>query len=141
MIPWIYHRLTPRDQAGDLLQEVHYNQVALGAAASLTFTVPSEKMLLMCMFNIFQEDALGNQNQAVLSIAGPSGPIVLNLIRDVQVNTPAPATSYIYSRNGSPFLMIGPDHVITVAGKFASAAQYLQWSFNGLLIPHGTFSV
>lgn len=137
MIPWIYHRLTPRDQGTDLLrimQEVFYGS----GAASLVwnYTVPPERVLLLTAFNAFQFDVSLTGCQVGLQITKEGSA----LQEHIWTSDASRGTSATYHREGSPFLIVPPLHQMQFVFTGSSGVQTVTATMNGILIPHGTFS-
>ena len=144
MIPWLYHRLTPRDQAGDLLRVQNFKGERTGPDTVITYTVPAEKILLVTMMNWYYSDAAGFTTQPWMLTITEDTTTVFSapMVRDVTQGITVPAAATVSSKTlrGSPLLIVPPLNVIqsTIFGGTA-AAQHI-WTFNGILLPHGTFS-
>lgn len=144
MIPWNYHRLTPRDQAGDLLRVVNFQFEETGPDTVIQYEVPSEKLLLITAANWYFNALAAAGSPTILFAITQDTTTVLNMpmLKDATQSVTVPFVGNINSihRNGSPWLMVPPLHVINsimIGGSVASAHIF---SFNGILIPHGTFS-
>lgn len=146
MIPWIYHRLTPRDQGSDLLRVVSFRLSASGLLATLTipYTVPPERLFLVTSINMFGVGgAAQNTDRFALQVTSPLGDSSGEWIR------PPMRDNVLFSQNagsfemtGSPCLMVAPRSIMNFVCFFsaAAAANALTVGVNGILIPHGTFS-
>lgn len=147
MIPWIYHRLTKRDQATDLLRIVSRRQAASGLLATLvsTYQVPAERSFLLSRWHVFGAGG-GAQtfNSCILTLTEATGSYSYG-----EYNLPVQRNSDTFSAvtgsvwlEGAPALIVPPETIMTVTAFFnaAALANAITVSLNGILIPHGTFS-
>jgi len=141
MIPWIYHRLTPRDQAGDLLR-VFMATRTITDAQVFQYRVPDEKVLLLNTLNIYQEDIVGSIAQIIFGVVEDTTTVYSQtMIRDVQVSPLGIGIIRQYARNGAPYLIVPPGHVLSFSNLNPSGAGcFSVISMSGLLVPFGTFS-
>lgn len=139
MIPWMYHRLTPRDQAGDLLRVMNFTQTVNNLNV-ITYQVPNERILLLNHLHIYQEDIAGSAANVISGITLDTTTVFsFTLLRDIQVT--GAGVYREYHKIGSPALIVPPLHVLTFVNNNPSGVGcILTVSMNGLLVPHGTFS-
>lgn len=147
MIPWIYHRLSPRDQGSDLLRIVNTRLSASGLlpTLSVSYDVPSERTLLISLLNGYAAAGAGQSNDRfTLAITNQAGTdtqseIIRMPLRDDVIFA---GTYGWFQIDGAPGLMVPPSSRITLYAFFngGANANALTVGLNGLLIPHGTFS-
>lgn len=147
MIPWIYHRLTPRDQGSDLLRNVSFRQTASGLLATLNtfWDVPPERVLLLTSVNIWGvAGAAQNTDRFALTLTNAAGTDSYG----EYIRLPE-RDAVLFSQNagwfqmtGNPALIVSPNTRINFYSFFsaAAAANSMTVGLNGILIPHGTFS-
>lgn len=142
MIPWIYHRLTARDQGVDLLRVENQRFTSDGSAATYVwnYTVPQERILLMTNFEYWGQDPIGIP-LPVLSLEitqeSAADPIwSATFYRDV-----GSGTQVNVRRTGQPYLICNPGARLQFVSFGGAAGTFVGiLSMNGLLVPHGTFS-
>lgn len=143
MIPWIYHRLTPRDQAGDLLRIVNFSRESTGANTLISYQVPEEKLLLICCMNWFWWDAAGSSNPWNFTVTEDTNTVLSwQMVSDRQAAVTLPGVGNAASKTlqASPILIASPGQVLNSFISGGTIVQSHIFSFNGILLPHGTFS-
>lgn len=151
MIPYKFYDLTARDQTGVLLSNIHRKNSKTQNAADIDFTlftVPAENGFLLTSWSIEVSGAVGASygNRAEVNLLDAQGnelsSMTQSFYNNVQIGTFPFDINAAVTIVGSPIAVIGPGIQIQMRGRFtvANAANRLEASLNGVLIPRGTMA-
>lgn len=142
----MYHRLTPRDQATDLLRVVSRRIVLSSTAGALirSYVVPSERTLLVSSINIWASaGAAQTVDRFSLQLLTPSFEEIGEWTRlPLRDNVVFAQPTGWFEMTGSPALIVPPNTTINFVAIFNAGVNLnsMTVALNGIEIPHGTFS-